>query len=215
MTKEPIRYILFDAANTLIHKPLFWNRMEAVFRRHGLRVDGRTLRVHHKLISELIEFPDKTSAEFYHQFNSELLLSLGILPEDALLKDIFDSCTYLPWEKFDDTAILSRAGLPMGVLSNFNNGLGRVMNDLFGDVFTDIIVSEERQLRKPDAAFYHLAQEAIGLPADQILYIGDSLKLDILPGMRMGWNVLLIDRLEIFTAAPLSIPSLERIKDYL
>ncbi|MBO9153258.1 HAD family hydrolase [Chitinophaga sp. GCM10012297] len=215
MKKEPIRYILFDAANTLIHKPLIWDRMEAVFRRHGLQVDGRALRIHHKLISELIEFPDKTSAEFYHQFNSELLFSLGILPGDALLKDIFDSCTYLPWEKFDDTAILSRTGLPMGVLSNFNNGLGGVMNNLFGHLFTDIIVSEERQLRKPDAAFYELAQEAIGLPADQILYIGDSLKLDILPGIRMGWNVLLIDRLEIFTASPLSIPSLERIKNYL
>ena len=36
--------------------------------------------------------------------------------------------------------------------------------------------------------------DKIGLKADEILYIGDSLKLDIIPALEVGFEVCLIDR---------------------
>ncbi|MFB6457674.1 HAD family hydrolase [Chitinophaga sp. Hz27] len=213
MGKETIKYILFDAANTLIHKPQLWTKMDAAFQKFGIEVDMKRLQTNHKLLSEVIEFPDKTSADFYRKFNADLLLSLGIIPEEELLNCIFEYCTYLPWEKFEDTNVLDKLNVPVGVVSNFNNGLSGILNGLFGNRFQDIIVSEEKKLRKPDLAFYQLAQDAVGLKPDEILYIGDSLSLDIIPGKQMGWRVLLIDRLELFTAGGLSISSLNALSE--
>jgi len=215
MKKGQIKYLLFDAANTLIHKPLVWERMLSVLQNHGIDINSYKLQTNHKLLSETIEFPDKTSVGFYNKFNAELLLSLGIIPSEILLADIFKSCTYLPWQKFEDTDFISELKIPVGVVSNFNNGLGQILNDLFGNIFTDIIVSEEKQLRKPDLAFYQLAQDAVSLQPQEILYVGDSLKLDMMPGLQMGWNVLLIDRLNLFEASPYAITSLKKLTDIL
>ena len=215
MKSGQIKYILFDAANTLIHKPLIWVKMLQALEGHGISVDKRTLQVNHKLLSEVIEFPDKTSESFYNKFNTELLLSLGVLPSEKLLFDIFNSCTYLPWEKFEDTAVLAGIQVPIGVLSNFNSGLNAILNNLFGDIFRHIIVSEEKQVRKPDTAFFQLANEVIGLPPEEILYVGDSFKLDIIPGLKMGWNVMLIDRMEMFAGSEITIPSLSKLQDLL
>jgi putative hydrolase of the HAD superfamily len=192
-----IKYILFDAANTLIHKPALWPSMQFVLEQHGYAVPVEKLQLHHKILSEAISFPDRTSIEFYHSFNAELLISLGIIPSEQLLNDIYKACSYLPWEGFEDTEWLNDCKLPIGVLSNFNNNLPGILQGLFNDIFSHIIVSESLQKRKPDIDFFQRAMEVIDLPANDILYIGDSLKLDIIPGKKIGFNTLLIDRLGV------------------
>jgi len=215
MTGKNIKYVLFDAANTLIHKPDLWSRILGVLSRHEHAVSPDKLQLHHKLLSEYMEFPDRTSKEFYLDFNTELLLSLGIIPSDGLSAEIFDACTYLEWAKFDDTTHLNDLQVPIGVLSNFNNSLPGLLKKLFGPVFSHIMVSEALNARKPNADFYRLACDQVGLPAENILYIGDSLKLDILPARNQGFSTLLIDRPGIFIRSNLSIPSLSAISDHL
>jgi len=190
---------LFDAANTLIHKPSLWPSIQSVLSKYGFILPEEKLKLHHKLLSEVINFPDRTSEEFYHYFNAELLLSLGILPNEKILKDFFTACSYLPWECFNDTEWLNTCALPIGVLSNFNKGLPDILQKLFGNIFSDIIVSESLEIRKPDVAVYQHALDVIGLPANQILYVGDSLKLDVLPSRSIAFNTHLIDRLDIYT----------------
>jgi hypothetical protein len=68
----------------------------------------RKIKFHHKIISEVIKFPDRTSEKFYNNFNSEFLLSLGVLPNDKLLSAFYEACTYLAWAKFEDTNILEK-----------------------------------------------------------------------------------------------------------
>lgn len=206
-SKKP-KYILFDAANTLIYKPDLLPSMHAVLEKNGYKVQMQKLNVHHKLISEVISFPDKTSKDFYQHFNTEVLLSLGIIPSDILLNEIFAACSYLPWQCFKDTEWLSINQLPKGVLSNFNNGLTELMQNLFGDIFSDVIVSEDLNIRKPDPAFFQYALDKIGLPADQVLYVGDSLKLDIIPAKKIGFQVVLIDRIKAFPKSKETINTL-------
>jgi len=212
MQKANIKYILFDAANTLIHKPALWDKIQEVLTAHQISVNPRALKYNHKLLSEFVTFPDRTSAEFYASFNKELLLSLGIIPTTQLLDDIFRNCTYMPWEKFDDTSWLATAPVPIGVLSNFNNNLRDLLSNLFGNVFTDIIVSEEVNVRKPDTAFYQHAIDKIGLHPSEILYVGDSIKLDIIPAGKMGLNPILIDRDDFFTT---HIPVAKKLSDII
>lgn len=203
MCNRKVEYILLDAANTLIHKPTLWIAIKSVLATYGHNITDYKLKLNHKLLSEVINFPDRTSKDFYNYFNNELLLSLGILPSKNILDDIFKSCNYLPWECFNDTAWINNCKLPVGVLSNFNNNLPEILSNSFSKKFSDIIVSEKVEIRKPAIAFYQYALDIIGVPANKILYIGDSIKLDILPAKALGFNAYLIDRLNIYNHSTL------------
>jgi len=97
-----MKYLLFDAANTLIYKPNLWERILKVLQDNGYKISETELKLRHKLFSEIINFPDTTSRDFYEEFNSELLMALGIIPDENLLKELFEACSYLPWQAFDD-----------------------------------------------------------------------------------------------------------------
>jgi putative hydrolase of the HAD superfamily len=181
-----IKYLLFDAANTLIHKPALWERIESACAKHDLLIDNELLRRNHKMLSELIAFPDRTDSSFYKQFNRELLYSCGVLPSDELLADIFESCSYLPWEPFPDTAALAELPMSKGILSNFSVKLESHFPKDFAGNFSHIITSEQMGCAKPDILFYEKALELIGEAPDNILYIGDSIKLDMEPARILG-----------------------------
>ena len=206
-----IRFILFDAANTLIHKPTLWDKMLQALAAHNIHVDAALLKQRHKLVSELIFFPDNTSATFYKTFNSELLYSLGIIPNDALLNDVFKACTYLGWVPFEDTEVLKQLPLDKGILSNFNSSLFEKINNMFSGMFSTVVVSEQLKCAKPSMDFYAQAVQMIGHKPEHILYIGDSIKLDMEPALNTGMNVLLIDREDCFPYVPHRIKSLNEI----
>ncbi|MEM6684709.1 MAG: hypothetical protein AAF617_02845, partial [Bacteroidota bacterium] len=140
------KYVLFDAANTLIHKPTLWIKYIDVLHEHGIKVSLETLKKNHKLLSEVIKFPDVTSREFYHQFNAEIIYSLGAIPTKTVLESIFESCKYLPWETFPDTQYLEQLKCPIGVASNFNTSLRDLLAKLFPNLtFNHIFISEEER----------------------------------------------------------------------
>src|SRR5258708_5483170 len=112
-----IKAIFFDVSNTLLHKAELFPRIETVLKNNGLSIDEDELRVKHKLLSEIVLFPDKTSVDFYNHFNSELLYSVGVIPTTKLISEIFNVCTYLPWTAFDDTVALASINLPLGIIS--------------------------------------------------------------------------------------------------
>lgn len=213
--KPEIKYIYFDVAGTLLHKPVFYTTVLSVLKEAGYGTTLQDLKLKHKILSETIHFPDRTDRDFYKMFNTELLFSLGILPDDALLTKVFESCTYLPWEKFDDTTILSELSLPLGVASNFNSTLKEKLNGFFGPIFTDVLVSEEVGVAKPSLEFYKKAIEASGVSPENILYIGDSPKLDVMPAIALSMKPLLIDRDGIFRDSPYRLESMNDIVNYL
>lgn len=210
-----MKYLLLDVAGTLLHKPTFYGKMLSVLESYGHAVTLPQLKFNHKLLSEAIRFPDRTDSEFYKMFNAEVLYSLGIVPTDSLINDIFSACTYLPWEKFDDTSVLHDLHIPVGILSNFNSTLKEKLNGYFGDIFSDVFVSEELGVAKPNIAFYQRALDKIGVAPQDILYIGDSFKLDLEPATKVGMKAFVVDRDNYFPNNPNVISSLTQIKDLL
>src|SRR5688572_3953773 len=116
-----IKAIFFDVANTLLHKPSVFSTIKNTLAAHGHAIDLRILEKRHKLLSEVIVFPDKTTREFYAAFNTELLYALGIVPSKPLVNEIFEKCSYLPWEPCRDAAIVDSLNLPLGIISNWDN----------------------------------------------------------------------------------------------
>jgi len=210
---KDIKYILFDAANTLIHKPDLWINIINVLQHHGYKIGANEIQIKHKILSEIIDFPDVTSKEFYQDFNAKLLNSLGIVENETILNDVFGACKYLPWVPFADVKTLSKVqNIPFGVLSNFNGSLRNLLQDLLPDIlFEHVIISEEEKVAKPSLEFYQTALEKIGLKAHEILYIGDSLKLDVIPALKLGFNVRLIDRQQHFKSSEYRMDSLSEL----
>ncbi|MEC5172527.1 HAD family hydrolase [Chryseobacterium nepalense] len=210
------RIILFDAANTLIYKPTLYYKIQSVLAKYSYEIEEAKLQYHHKLLSEIINFPDRTSKEFYKDFNTELLLSLGIIPSEEILNEIFTACSYLEWKAFDDLSILHELPVKKAVLSNFNSNLGNILERLVGkNIFSEIIISENENFRKPSLEFYELALKKLNVNPEEVLYIGDSLKLDIIPARKLGFKTLLIDRQHIFSNFTDRISNMKDIINYL
>jgi len=208
-------YILFDVAGTLLYKPSFFNKILGILKDNGYEISKEDFIFKHKLLSETTKFPDRTNKEFYSSFNAELLYSLGILPDNNLLDQIFVNCSYLPWEKFDDTEVLEKIEQPIGVISNFNNTLRNKLDKFFNTNFSDIIVSEEIEISKPDIEFYKKALDIIDVDHNKILYIGDSVKLDLHPAFKCGITTLVIDRDNFYTGLENRISNLNHILEYI
>lgn len=201
-----LRLVLFDAANTLIHKPALWERWREVLARHGLEVPAERLRREHRLLSEETDAPDVTGPEFYARFNAELLERLGLPP--GLAAELYEACRQLPWETFSDVSALQSLRTPLGVLSNFNDRLPQLLADLMPIHFQNIWVSATLGLRKPDPrAFRHVLAE-LGARPEEVLYVGDSPRLDYWPARELGLQVRLIDREGFHPEVPERIASL-------
>jgi putative hydrolase of the HAD superfamily len=207
-----MKYLLLDVAGTILYKPNLVTKIYETLSSFGYIISIDRLKYNHKLLSEVIKFPDRTNAEFYTSFNSELLYSLGIVPNEELLNAIFASCSYLPWEKFEDTKVLNEIEIPIGIISNFNSSLKDKLNEYFGPIFSDIFVSEEIGISKPSAEFYKKALDKININPKDILYIGDSFKLDLKPALEMGITCYVIDRDNIYPDNATIIRSLSELK---
>ncbi len=210
-----MKYLLLDVSGTILYKPTLFDAMCSALHQFKIEIEIEQLKYHHKTLSELIKFPDKTSLEFYNYFNSELLYSLGIIPNKELLNAIFQSCSYLPWQKYDDCDFLEKIDVPMGILSNFNSKLNDKLNNLFGPLFRDIFVSEKVGLSKPSVEFYQYALDKIEIEANEILYIGDSFKLDFEPAKSLGISTFIIDRDGFYKKNKNVIRSFYELKDII
>jgi len=210
-----IKYIFFDVAGTLLGKPTLYSIIQNTLSDFGHEVGLNEIKNKHKLLSEVIHFPDRTDATFYKKFNSELLYLLGIVPEEIVINSIFKNCTYLPWVAFNDTKILNELNLPIGVISNFNTSLKDKLTQFFGPVFQDVIVSEELGVAKPNIEFYQKALEKIPFAPHEVLYVGDSIKLDLEPASKLGFKVLIIDRDNFYPNSKNKISSLTEITQFI
>lgn len=211
-----IKAVFFDVANTLLEKPDLFPKMAAALASNGHVVSVSDLRHAHKFLSETFVFPDKTSRDFYTEFNSHLLYALGIAPNEKLLSDVFDACTYLPWQPFSDTIALSKISLPLGILSNWDSSLREKLKHHFTVDFNWILCSQDEGVKKPNPLFFQRMMDESQLQANEILFVGDSMKLDIHPALQLGIQAVLIDRLNHFPHSNVSrIQQLDELMQWL
>ena len=80
---------------------------------------------------------------------------------------------------------------PMVLVSNFYGNVQAVIQD-FGllPFFDDIIESAVVGVRKPDPAIFAMGVDKLGLPASEIVVIGDSYAKDIVPATHIGCKTI-------------------------
>ena len=79
----------------------------------------------------------------------------------------------------------------MMLVSNFYGNIDEVVRSYgIRHLFKGIIESAVVGVRKPNPTLFRLGVDALELPAEQVLVVGDSLRKDILPAEQLGCPAL-------------------------
>ncbi len=104
------------------------------------------------------------------------------------------------WRVFPDVQpavlALQKLGVRLCIASNFDARLRPVVRGLeeLSGWAEPLIISSEVGYRKPHPRFYEAACERLGLPAQNVLFVGDDLENDVLGPTRAGFLAILLDR---------------------
>ena len=124
------------------------------------------------------------------EIQAEYLREKGYPLSDAQKERISADCYQRVLSTLDTTrnvvATLSKR-YPMVLVTNFYGNMPVVLREFKLDSFFGrIIESSVVGIRKPDPALYAMGVEALSLPAENILVVGDSYRKDIYPASTLG-----------------------------
>jgi putative hydrolase of the HAD superfamily len=215
-----VRYaaVFFDAGETLVHPhPTFPDLFVQVLRREGFQVAAETVRDRVHVVfdrfkqaadtNELWTTSRERSRRFWYDVYGIFLRELGIPAGNGLIDIVYAEFTDLAnYALFEDVVPalerLREAGLRLGVVSNFEGWLERLLEELgVRDFFEVRVVSGVEGLEKPDPRIFELAMRRARVSAAESVYVGDNPEFDVDPALAVGMFPVLIDRRERFPHA--------------
>jgi putative hydrolase of the HAD superfamily len=197
-----IKTVTFDVGNTLITT---WPSVGQVYAdiaaRHGLgHLTSSLLEERFRAIWPGRLHLAETRAG-WEQLVDEIFEGLvEIPPSRTFFAEIYDRFAQAEaWRIYDDVLPvldeLASRGVRLAVISNWDERLRDLLRRLQLDArFEAIVVSSEVGHAKPDRAIFDQAAVKLGLPASQILHIGDSAEMDLHGARAAGFKALQIRR---------------------
>jgi putative hydrolase of the HAD superfamily len=213
--------VFFDAGETLVHPhPTFPDLFAQILAREGFDVDAQTIRDRIHVVSdrfaraarekELWTTTRTKSRRFWHDVYGIFFEHLGIAAPNGLIDVVYREFTDLAnYALFEDVVpVLERlreAGLRLGVVSNFEEWLERLLEQLGVRPFFDVrVISGVEGLEKPDPAIFRLAMSRAGVEPERSVYVGDNPEFDVEPALGVGMFPVLIDRRDRYPDADCS-----------
>ncbi len=200
-----IKVITFDGDGTLwdFHSAMRL-ALEACLAHLEARIPGIT---ENWTVDALIEIRDQVALAFqdrphtlidirYHSF-LEALRQMGVPNPEPLAREITDLYLNLKdhhlkvFPEVPKALAALHGRFRLGLLSNGNTDPRRLG---LAHWFDFTLFAEHVGVHKPDPAFYHLAIRTAGVPASQILHVGDSIENDVLPAQDVGMKALWVNR---------------------
>lgn len=213
------RAVFFDAGETLVHPhPTFPDLFSKVLAREGYEVDTEMIRERIHVVSDRFAHAAETnelwtttperSRAFWHDVYGIFFRELGISDANGLIDTVYAEFTDLAnYAVFEDVVPMLRrlrdAGLRLGIISNFEEWLERLLDQLGVREYLDVrVISGVEGMEKPDPRIFELAMSRAGVDAASSVYVGDSPTFDVEPAAALGMLPVLIDRRERFPDAP-------------
>ena len=202
--RDSIRAVAFDGYGTLIEftVPHFLATMEELVRAHGANADPQALW------ERFVEAAKAVRGENYHEpvyrrYEEAWALQFeraardlgfqgdGRLAAAHLKRKLSEAKAFA-----EVPAVLAalRDRYRLAVLSNADDDFLLACLARNGLEFEAVVTSEMAGAIKPDPAIFHYLSEVLGLPREQILYVGDWPMPDILGARRAGVPVAWLNR---------------------
>jgi putative hydrolase of the HAD superfamily len=207
-----IRAVTFDATRTLFSVPGLGREYARILARHGLALPeaeiGKVVPVvWQEFAAAAPPFRDRFSAHpegargFWRAFVERVVeLAGGARPSRFASAELFEHfATPAPYRVFPDVApaldALAAAGVRLGVVSNWDARLARVLEGLgLAGRFATVIVSADVGVEKPHTAIFEAAAEQLGCDPAGLVHVGDSVREDVEGAIAAGWGALHLAR---------------------
>lgn len=229
-----VRAVFFDAGETLLYAhPSFAELFAEVLRERGHELDPATVQdvVHtsserfNEVMSseEAVNWStsEERSRALWNVVYRMFLVQLAIDPRehDRLVEALYERFRRLASYRLHPDAIptlerLRRTDLRLGLISNFEDWLEQLLEQLEVHHFFDVtVISGIEGVEKPDPRIFEVALERAGVAPEEAAYVGDNPVFDAEPARRLGMLPVLIDRADRHPDAPdvTRITSLEEL----
>jgi putative hydrolase of the HAD superfamily len=118
----------------------------------------------------------------------------------AMFSELYDEFSQPEsWHVYKDVvptlAQLSKRGLKLGIISNWDRRLGILLRRLgLWDFFDVKVVSCHAGEPKPSKGIFRKAANRLGLAPESILHVGDSFEADVAGALQAGFQSVLLRR---------------------
>ena len=199
-----IKGIIFDYGGTLDSRGVHWSEvLWQGYQQAGVPIDKQTFRTAYvegerALARERIILPQD---DFHVLLQKKAALEISYLPQqpeettrDRWVKEVAAYCDNAARECIDEARPMLEdlhERYPMMLVSNFYGNIDEVLRSYgIRHLFKGIIESAVVGVRKPNPTLFRLGVDALELPPEEVLVVGDSLRKDIEPAEHLGCPVL-------------------------
>lgn len=207
MSSAPLRAVLFDAAGTLIRLREPVGTTYARFaREHGVDVPASRLEeAFHRVLAaapprahpgETLPEVERRERAWWRRVVDDTLRAAdgSARPADfeALFAALFEHYAGAgAWEPAPGaTALLAElraAGVATGVVSNFDQRLRRILQELgIHDLLDVVTLPSDSGAEKPDPTIFQVALKRLGLAGHDVAYVGDDPERDVAAARKAG-----------------------------
>ena len=192
---ENVKAVTFDVGGTLIEPwPSVGHAYAEVAQRHGVEVEpdvvtGQFVKAW-QARGDFAYTKDAWATIVDQSFDG----LTTTLPSRTFFDELYDEfATFKPWFIYPDViaslAALKKRKMRMAVISNWDDRLRVLLESLeLAHEFEVIIVSAEVGFTKPSPEIFRSAAEALQLPPEDILHVGDSEKEDHQGALAAGFQ---------------------------
>lgn len=190
------RGYIFDYGGTLDTGGQHWGMaIWHAYERHGVPVTEAQYReayVHAErtlgrqpIIKSVDTF--RTTLETKIRLQMEFLGVNGESYRQAVANDLYEKTKTVTAKSRKVLQSFKDRSIPMVLVSNFYGNISVVLGEFgLGGLFQTVIESAVVGIRKPDPRIFLLGVEALGLKAEEVTVVGDSLEKDIIPAHEAG-----------------------------
>ena len=207
-----IEAVFFDAAGTLFdaREPV-GHTYARIARQHGIMADDAVVSAgfrHAFASTPSLAFGRghspaelrRMEREWWYRLVRKSFEGLGEFDDfETFFEQLFsyfgDPVNWVPLpETHDILGRIKSAGLRLGVISNFDYRLYRILDGLdLGRFFDSVTISSEAGFAKPAREIFDAALSAIGVSASAAVHVGDSEHMDLRGAQEAGLFPILID----------------------
>jgi 2-haloacid dehalogenase len=120
---------------------------------------------------------------------------LGFAPSDEEVRSLPESLK--EWKPWPDTVAALRelhSRFRLAIVSNVDDDLFAATKPQLGVEFDQIITAQQAGAYKPSMKIFELALSRVGVSADRVLHVGQSLYHDVVPAQSLGLATVWVNR---------------------